>query len=125
LRDKFSDGTTVWMRLDNDSSRQPKDVYDKFTEEFAFTKTAVPIRLAQVGASGLVSRSQAKRIVSDFERFKIVSLDFQGVEWIGQGFADEIFRVYSSTHPEIKILVQGANPSVQAMINHVRTTSST
>jgi hypothetical protein len=125
LRDKFSDGTTVWMRLDNDSSRQPKDVYDKFTEEFAFTKTAVPIRLAQVGASGLVSRSQAKRIVSGFERFKIVSLDFQGVGWIGQGFADEIFRVYSSTHPEIKILVQGANPSVQAMINHVRSMSST
>jgi DNA-binding transcriptional ArsR family regulator/anti-sigma regulatory factor (Ser/Thr protein kinase) len=120
VRDKFKDGTTVWMRLDNDSSRQPKDVYDKFTEEFAFTKTAVPIRLAQVGASGLVSRSQAKRILTGFDRFKVVSLDFEGVEWIGQGFADEIFRVYASTHPETKILIQGANPAVQAMIDHVK-----
>ena len=123
VRDKFRDGTTVWMRLDNDSSRQPKDVYDKFTEEFAFTKTAVPIRLAQVGASGLVSRSQAKRILTGLDRFKVVSLGFEGVEWIGQGFADEIFRVYALAHPETKILVQGTNPTVQAMINHVKARS--
>jgi hypothetical protein len=125
VRDKFIDGTTVWMRLDNDSSRRPKDVYDKFTEEFAFTKTAVPIRLAQVGASGLVSRSQAKRILAGFDRFKVVSLDFEGVEWIGQGFADEIFRVYALAHPETKIMVQGANPAVQAMIDHVKAGSNT
>jgi len=124
VRDEFKDGTTVWMRLDNDSSRRPKDVYDKFTEEFAFTKTAVPIRLAQVGASGLVSRSQAKRILAGFDRFKVVSLDFEGVEWIGQGFADEIFRVYALAHPETKIMVQGANPAVQAMIDHVKAGSN-
>jgi 23S rRNA pseudoU1915 N3-methylase RlmH len=112
------------MKLDNDTSRQPKDVYDKFTEEFAFTKTAVPIRLAQVGASGLVSRSQAKRILAGFERSKVVSLDFEGIDWIGQGFADEIFRVYASAHPETKILVQGASPSVQSMIDHVTAPSA-
>jgi anti-sigma regulatory factor (Ser/Thr protein kinase)/23S rRNA pseudoU1915 N3-methylase RlmH len=120
VREKFHGGTTVWMKLANDATRQPKDVYDQFTEEFAFNKTAVPIKLAQVGSSGLVSRSQAKRILAGIDRFKVVALDFTGIEWIGQGFADEIFRVYSTAHPDIKILIQGANPSVQSMIEHVK-----
>jgi hypothetical protein len=30
-------------------------------------------------------------------------LDFADVEEIGQGFADEIFRVWARAHPDIKI----------------------
>jgi anti-sigma regulatory factor (Ser/Thr protein kinase) len=120
---KFHGGTTVWMKLDNDSTRQPKDVYDQFTEDFVFNKTAVPIKLAQVGPSGLVSRSQAKRVLAGIDRFKVAALDFTGVGWIGQGFADEIFRVYQNAHPDIRILVEGANPDVKAMIQRVKTGS--
>ena len=116
IKDKFLNGTTVWMKLANDSKRQPKDVYKQFTEDFVFDKSTIPIRLAQVGPSGLVSRSQAKRVLAGIERFKRVTLDFTGVEWIGQGFADEIFRVYQKAHPDIQILVEGANPAVTAMI---------
>jgi anti-sigma regulatory factor (Ser/Thr protein kinase)/23S rRNA pseudoU1915 N3-methylase RlmH len=120
VKDRFKDGTTIWMKLAIDSPREPKDVYDQFTEEFAFVKTAVPIRLAQSSTTGLVSRSQAKRILSRIDKFKVVALDFTGVEWIGQGFADEIFRVYKSTHPDVEILVQGTNAAVQAMIEHAK-----
>jgi STAS-like domain of unknown function (DUF4325) len=49
--------------------------------------------------------------------------DFTGIDWIGHGFADEIFRVYQNAHPEIKILVEGANPDVKAMIQRVKTGS--
>ena len=120
VRDKFKDGTTVWMKLASDSLREPKDVYDQFTEEFAFVKTVVPMKLAQVSTTGLVSRSQAKRILARIDNFKVVALDFTGVEWIGQGFADEIFRVYKAAHPDVEILVQGANAAVQAMIEHAK-----
>jgi anti-sigma regulatory factor (Ser/Thr protein kinase) len=127
VTDKFHGGTMVWMKLDNDSTREPKDVYGQFAaghdEDFAFNKTAVPIKLAQVGPGGLVSRSQAKRVLAGIDRLKVVALDFTGVDWIGQGFADEIFRVYQNAHPDIKILVEGASPDVNAMIQRVKTGS--
>jgi anti-sigma regulatory factor (Ser/Thr protein kinase)/23S rRNA pseudoU1915 N3-methylase RlmH len=113
-------GTTVWMKINNFSTKVPKDVYDLFTEDFKFTKTAVPVRLAQVGSTGLVSRSQAKRILEGIDRFKVVSLDFTGVDWIGQGFADEMFRVYQNAHPHVQLLVEGASPDVSAMIQRVK-----
>ncbi len=103
------------MKLSNKSTRQPKDVYDKFTGDFAFNKTTVPVKLAQVGSS-LVSRSQAKRILARFEQFKTVQLDFSGVEWVGQAFADEIFRVYKNAHPDVQIEVVNANEDIGKMI---------
>jgi len=113
-------GTAVWMKLDDCSTRHPKDVYDKFTEDFSFDKTVVPIRLAQISKGGLVSREQAKQILAGIDRFKIVSLDFTGVEWVGQGFADEIFRVYANAHPDVQIVVEGASPDIDKMIRRVK-----
>jgi anti-sigma regulatory factor (Ser/Thr protein kinase) len=120
VKDLSQDGTTIWMKLANDSTRQPKDVYDQFTEDFVFDKSAIPIKLAQVGDAGLVSRSQAKRILAGIERFKSVTLDFAGVKWIGQGFADEIFRVYRKAHPDVEILAEGANEDVAKMIQRAQ-----
>jgi anti-sigma regulatory factor (Ser/Thr protein kinase) len=119
ISEKFKSGTTVWMKLSNKSTRQPKDVYDKFTEDFAFNKTSIPIKLAQVGGQ-LVSRSQAKRILSRLAEFKTVQLDFSGVEWVGQAFADEIFRVYKKAHPEIQIEVVNTNEDVEKMIRRAQ-----
>ena len=64
----------------------------------------------------LVSRSQAKRLLNRFERFKVVVLDFEGVQEVGQAFADEIFRVFSNFHPATEIRALNANEQVQKMI---------
>ncbi len=64
-----------------------------------------------------MSRSQARRVLSRFERFKVVLLDFSGIEAIGQAFADEIFRVYTLDHPEIKLVAANGNEQVNHMIN--------
>ncbi len=111
-------GTRVILRLDNDSSRTIKSVYDQFAEpdEFSFSKTIVPVRLARHEGEKLVSRSQAKRLVSRFEKFKKVVLDFTDVEEIGQGFADEIFRVFASSHPGVTLTPINVTPEVQQMI---------
>lgn len=85
-------------------------------EEFGFTKTHVPVELARYEGENLISRSQARRLLARFERFKEVFLDFKGVVSIGQAFADEIFRVYFFEHPEVKIVYAQANPDVDAMI---------
>jgi hypothetical protein len=90
-------GTLVWMELNNHTSRTLKKVFDQFTSDDAlgFTKTVIPVRLAQYGEDKLVSRSQAKRLLARVERFKTVIFDFTEVESIGQAFADEVFRVFA------------------------------
>ncbi|HLC42849.1 MAG TPA: DUF4325 domain-containing protein [Methylomirabilota bacterium] len=117
-RDRFSTGTAVWMKLNNHTARTTKKVFDKFTsgEDYGFTKTVVPVKLAQYGDENLVSRSQAKRLLARVERFRTVILDFRGVDSIGQAFADEIFRVFAKQHPGTELLQANANSAVKRMI---------
>jgi hypothetical protein len=46
-------------------------------------------------------------------------MDFDKVPLIGQGFADEIFRVYKAKHPEINIIPINMNEAVEFMIKRV------
>jgi len=112
---KFS--TYVYMSLANNSGKTMKAVFDQFSTEIPgdFDKTIVPVSLAN--SSDLVSRSQARRILSGLELFREVILDFKGIEYIGQAFADEIFRVFPNMNPTTSITVQNANSEIQNMIN--------
>ncbi|GBU29259.1 hypothetical protein R84B8_02823 [Treponema sp. R8-4-B8] len=114
-RTKFS--TFVYMRLANNSATVLKDIFDKFSTEVPgdFDRTIVPINLTNT--DDLVSRSQARRILSGLELFKEVILDFKNIENIGQAFADEIFRVFPNMNPDTRISAQNANANVQYMIN--------
>jgi anti-sigma regulatory factor (Ser/Thr protein kinase) len=115
-------GTRINLRLSNTCTRNLKDIFDEFSEpdEHSFNKTIVPVRLARHEGEKLVSRSQAKRLVSRFEKFKTVILDFEGVEEIGQAFADEIFRVFASTHPEVHLIHVHVTKEVMQMIERAR-----
>ena len=66
-----------------------------------------------------VSRSQARRVLSGLEKFRVVILDFDRVSMIGQAFADEIFRVFNIKYPNIDIRPENANSSVLFMIDRV------
>lgn len=116
-RDK--DGTVVYMLINRDSTRQIQAVFDDYAgpDEFQFNKTIIPVRLAQYGNEKLVSRSQAKRLLARLERFHYVIFDFEGVLAIGQAFADEIFRVYAQSHPEITLLADNMEPNVDKMVS--------
>ncbi|MBW4466483.1 MAG: DUF4325 domain-containing protein [Pegethrix bostrychoides GSE-TBD4-15B] len=118
-RDGFQSGTTVFMKLNNNTSRTSKQVFDSFSsgDDYAFTKTVVPVRLAQYGDERLVSRSQAKRLLAGVDKFRVVVFDFSGVEAIGQAFADEVFRVFKKQHPEIQIMSINASKDVAQMIS--------
>jgi uncharacterized protein (DUF1330 family) len=67
-----------------------------------------------------VSRSEAKRLCDGLERFRHVVLDFAGVEAVGQGFADEIFRVWASQHPEVELSPENMAPPVAFMVSRTR-----
>ncbi len=118
-KDEQTPGTLVILKLNLQANQTLKSVFDQFTtgEDFAFSKTVVPVALARYGEETLMSRSQAKRVVTRIEKFKTVMFDFTGIETIGQAFADEIFRVFANSHPEIELYPINANPDVQAMIN--------
>jgi DNA-binding transcriptional ArsR family regulator len=117
-------GTRVVMTIAANSSRTLKEVFDRYADpeidDYAFSKTHVPLSLAQYGQDQLVSRSQARRVLARFERFREVFLDFSGVEFIGQAFADEIFRVFAAAHPEIKLVAVNTNEDVRRMIGRAQ-----
>ena len=118
-------GTTVYLKLAKDATRDMTAVFTEYANTetnggFRFDKTVVPVRLAKHEGEALVSRSQAKRLVARFENFKTVLLDFTDVKAIGQGFADEIFRVFANAHPEVEILPIRAGEDVMRMIFRVR-----
>ncbi|OPY71011.1 MAG: hypothetical protein A4E57_00012 [Syntrophorhabdaceae bacterium PtaU1.Bin034] len=119
---KPSEGTWISMKLSNNTSRTTKQVFDRFTsgDTFGFTKTVVPVRMAQYGDDKLVSRSQAKRLLERIDRFKLVIFDFKEVEMIGQAFADEVFRVFANQHPQIEIVAINTNEEVKRMIDKAR-----
>lgn len=113
-------GTMVVMRLENQTTRKVKEVFDMYAPiEEGFVKTMIPIReVCPYGEP--IARSQARRILFRLEEFKEVELDFTGIEFMGQGFADEIFRVFQNKHPEIVLNPIHANESVLGMVRHVR-----
>lgn len=115
-------GTLVVMRLDNDSPRTTKSVFDEFAEpeEYTFAKTVVPVRLAQYEGEKLVSRSQAKRLYQRFERFRHVVLDFDSVAEIGQAFADELFRVFAQAHPSVVLAPINMTFAVSQMVSRAQ-----
>lgn len=69
------------------------------------------MRLAQLG-SQLVSRSQGKWVVERTTQFKTVVLDFEGVALVGQGFVDEVFRVFATAHPQVTLKPVNLSPAV-------------
>ena len=83
-------------------------------------KTTVLLALERSKHQDLISRSQAKRVLSRFERFREVLLDFKGVSSIGQAFADEIFRVFKQSHPDVVILAINTTPEVDKMISRAK-----
>lgn len=63
-----------------------------------------------------IARSEAKRLLADLDAFDEVVLDFDGLEWVGQGFVDEVFRVWAREHPGVRLVPTGMGPGVELMV---------
>jgi anti-sigma regulatory factor (Ser/Thr protein kinase) len=121
-RAKPSSGTTVFMSLSNHTARTTKKIFSQFSsgDDYGFNKTVVPVNLVRYGEENLVSRSQAKRLLIRVDRFKTVILNFEGVQSIGQAFADEIFRVFANEHPKISLCEINTSADIKKMISRAR-----
>ena len=109
-------GTLAMFEVDAATTRRLEDVFRPFTdEELGFSRSHVRVKLFEHGSS-FVSRSEAKRLLAGLERFAEVELDFDKVESVGQGFADEVFRVWAKQHPEVRLIPTKMNDGVALMI---------
>lgn len=115
-------GSCVLMSLSNFTHKTPKEVFDRYSDvDGGFSTTKIPLK--NIFDASPVSRSQAKRVCNRLEKFEEVILDFEGVEWIGQGFAHQLFVVFKNAHPEIALTPTNMNDSVESMYNHVVNTN--
>lgn len=64
----------------------------------------------------LISRSEAKHLLAGLGSFEEVAIDFLGVEEIGQGFADEVFRVWARKHPKVRLKPVNMSEAVEFMV---------
>lgn len=118
-RGRHRAGTRVAFAIDRTSARRLAAVFGEYAPEeydFRFERTKVLVKLLR---RDYVSRSEAKRLLANLERFREIVLDFRDVTSVGQGFADEVFRVFGRRHPEIAIHTSNTNPVIDAMIRHV------
>ena len=115
-------GTMAVMKLDNDTKRTSREVFDTYAPlEEGFVKTEILLReMCPLGDP--VARSQARRILRRLDEFKEVVFDFRGIDFMGQGFADEVFRVFQNRHPDITLTVgqcecfcAGDDPACEAL----------
>jgi len=115
-------GTAVFMCLYNFSKKSVKEVFDMYSNvDKGFFKTQIPMKMMFENVYP-VSRSQARRLYSTFEKFDEIVLDFKDIENIGQAFAHEMFIVYLKNNPNKKILVENSNDAVNDMIARVKNT---
>ena len=93
------------FELDLETEKHLNDIFEEYQSEpgsFSFDKTKVYVKLFTAGTV-YISRSQARRLMNNLEKFKVIVLDFEGIKTIGQAFADEVFRVFVTKYPDIEI----------------------
>lgn len=116
---RFLGGTDVRFAVQRSTRRRLEEVFGEFAPkeyDFQFQKTKVLVKLLQ---RDYVSRSEARRLLANLEKFSEIVLDFRDVKSVGQGFADEVFRVFASRYPAIVISTENTNPVIDGMIRHV------
>jgi anti-sigma regulatory factor (Ser/Thr protein kinase)/predicted DNA-binding transcriptional regulator AlpA len=110
-------GTSVECQVDPETQRDLPAVFGQFTnEDAAFVLTRPVVKLFEIGTS-FVSRSEAKRLLDGLDvDFEAVEVDFSGVTDVGQGFVDELLRVWPNAHPGKTVTPINMNPAVEFMI---------
>lgn len=109
-------GTRVFCQLQVDTKRRYIDVFKEFSVDHHFLRTRPTVKLFETGMT-FVSRSEARRLLTGLGKFSEIQLDFEKVEAVGQGFVDEIFRVWAADNLDKKLIPINMNDAVSFMVN--------
>jgi len=110
-------GTEIYFNINVNGAKTAQAIFAEYTDKdtFDFSKTKVLVKLFEVDKN-LLSRSEARRVMMGLDKFRDIVLDFNGVETVGQSFADEIFRVWKNANPGKNIGHINADENVEFMI---------
>jgi hypothetical protein len=110
-------GTLVRCEFDADTAVTTFDAFNTMSIPGApgEQRSTIRVSLFQSGDT-FVSRTEAKRLAAQLETFSEVEIDFAGVSQVGQGFIDELFRVWQFDHPETRLIARNTNPAIDALI---------
>jgi anti-sigma regulatory factor (Ser/Thr protein kinase) len=112
----LAEGTSVICQIDPQTDRRLSGIFREFTVDHAFVRTRPVVKLFEAGTV-FVSRSEARRLLDGLEAdFDTVEVDFTGVTDVGQGFVDELLRVWPTTHPGKTVIPTNMNEAVEFMI---------
>jgi anti-sigma regulatory factor (Ser/Thr protein kinase) len=110
-------GTSVFCRIDPHTTRELGLVFHEFTEDHGFVRTRPVVKLFEIGTE-FVSRSEARRLLEGLDAdFDVVEVDFTGVTDVGQGFVDELVRVWPAAHPGKSVVPVNMAPAVEFMVS--------
>jgi DNA-binding Lrp family transcriptional regulator len=119
---RFSKGTDVNFIISRSTKKSLTASFNEYAGkdyDYTFAKTSVKVNLFSGDQSRFISRSIARRLLYRLDQFEEIIIDFSGVKIIGQGFADQIFRVFQNQNPHLKIKPINASDAVKIMIAHV------
>jgi len=117
---KHRKGTKVSFQINKKTKKDINTIFAQYTDsDYKFNKTKVTVKLYHKGVE-YTSRSQARRLVMGLDKFKVVILDFNKVKTIGQGFADEIFRVFKMDIPGVRLEPINCCKAVEFMIRRAK-----
>lgn len=117
-------GTKVTFRINIQDGHHLNDIFKKYTNigedsDYGFDKTEIRVRLYTIGGIH-ISRSQARRVLSGLDKFKVIIMDYDRVPTVGQAFTDEIYRVFKSRKPDIQIQNVNMNETVKFMVERAK-----
>jgi len=118
-------GTKVIFKVNIEDKHHLNDIFRKYTNlssdsDYGFDKTEIRVRLYTAGGVN-ISRSQARRVLAELDKFKIVVMDYDRVSMVGQAFADEVYRIFQNKYPDIKIENENMNEAVRFMVERAIT----
>lgn len=90
-------------------------MFQEYSEGFEFVRTRPVVKLFGLGLR-FVSRSEGRRLLDGLDEFTEIDVDFAGVQDVGQGFVDELVRVWPQEHPGKTINPINMNEAVEFMV---------
>ena len=117
-------GTIVRWTLDSATTRSLPALFEYYSRADdggipQFAVTTIPVSVA-AATDTYATRSAARELLAGKQQFRVIILDFANVENIGQGFADEVFRVYQAQNPTVTIEPVHMNRQVAFLVDQAR-----
>ncbi|MFN5049583.1 STAS-like domain-containing protein [Roseateles sp.] len=116
-------GSSIYMAIALDTTRSLEQVmadWSRAGDGIEFDHTRVCLRLLAGPGQALDSRAQARRVAARLPDFKRVEISFEGVEDVGHGFTDELFRVFARARPEVELVPTHMTPRIAALVASAR-----